>query len=355
MFHKLTRNRAVLLSTVGLMALAGCGGNDSGATPAGSGPATDSPLYSLYQQAKTEGKLVIYCAEDPASCAGQADAFEKAFPGIQADSLKLVSATLGTRFSTEKASRAPTADVLLSSDFGFLADSNAKGLTVAWQKADVPGFADLPAKWVDQDIGAPYTYVVWGIAYNTDLVTADEAPKSWTDLLDPKWKGKMIQPACSVSTATAVAWGTIAENVSPDFLSKLSQQGIAQSASGMQGASTDVGSGEHAVQAVANAGNVTTLKDKGAPLGINYPDNTTGPAYGAGLNADPAHPSAQKLFAAWLISKDGSQALFKANPQSVSPYASPEGVKSVAPNFKYFKDPYYTQVLGKDGLNCLSP
>ena len=357
MLHKLARNRVVLLSTAGLLALAGCGGGNSApeSAAAGTGPAPDSPLYSLYQQAKSEGKLVIYCAEDPASCTGQAEAFQQAYPGIKADSLKLVSATMATRFTTEKASHAPTADVLLSSDFGFLASANEKGLTTPWQKADVPGFADLPSKWVDKDIGAPFTYVVWGIAYNTDLVNADEAPRNWSDLLDPKWKGKMIQPACSVSTATAVAWGTIAEHQSSDFLSKMSQQGIAQSSSGMQGASTDVASGEHAVQAVANAGNVTTLKNKGAPLGINYPDNTTGPAYGAGLNGDPAHPSAQKLFAAWLISKAGSEALFKANPQSVSPYASPEGVNAVAPNFKYFKEPYYSQVLGKDGLNCLSP
>jgi iron(III) transport system substrate-binding protein len=355
MLHKLARKRAVLLSTAVLLAVAGCGGGNSAPESAGSGPAADSPLYSLYQQAKTEGKLVIYCAEDPASCAGQAKAFEQAYPGIKADSLKLVSATLGTRFSTEKASRAPTADVLLVSDFGFLSTANAKGLTTPWEKVDVPGFSDLPSKWVDKDIGAPFTYVVWGIGYNTDLVTSDEAPRSWSDLLDPKWKGKMIQPACSVSTATAVAWGTIAEHQSSDFLSKMSQQGVAQSAAGMQGASTDVASGEHAVQAVANAGNVTTLKDKGAPLGINYPDDTTGPAYAAGLDADPAHPAAQKLFAAWLISKAGSEALFKANPQSVSPFASPEGVNAVPPNFKYFKEPYYSQVLGPDGLNCLSP
>jgi iron(III) transport system substrate-binding protein len=352
MFRQRARNRVVLMSAVSLLALAGCGDNKSDAEPAaGTGSQANSPLY---QQAKSEGKLVIYCAEDPATCTGLGDAFEKAYPGIEVDSLKLVSATLGTRFTTEKASRAPTADVLLSSDFGFLANANAKGLTVAWDKADVPGFAELPAQWVDADIGAPYTYVVWGIAYNSDLVKAEDAPRTWTDLLDPKWKGKMIQPACAVSTATAVAWGTIAEHVSADFLSKMSQQDIAQSASGMQGASSDVASGEHPIQAVANAGNVKTLKDKGAPLEINYPENTTGPAYGEGLNADPAHPNAQKLFASWLISKEGSAALFKANPQSVSPYASPAGVTVVPPNFKYFKDPFYSQVLGKDGLNCLT-
>jgi ABC-type Fe3+ transport system substrate-binding protein len=141
---------------------------------------------------------------------------------------------------------------------------------------------------------------------------------------------------------------------SAKFLQGLSTQDMSENTGGEEGASAEVAAGEYALQPVANAGNIAALKQKGAPIAITFPADTTGPPYGIGLNAQPGHPAAQKLFAEWLISKAGAAALHAANPYSVSQYAGPANIKSVTPNLAYFNDPGYTQVLGPKGLNCLS-
>lgn len=355
-------NKAILSVAAGsmlaLMTACGSSSGGSGAASTNGGESSslgpNASVKSLYTQAKAEGKLTIYCAEDPDTCTDLGKAFGRAYPGITVNSLKLLSATLATRFTAEKKAHAPTADVLLASDFSFLSQANKQGLTVPWAKANVPGFGKLPKKWIYSADGDPFTYVVWGIAYNTSMVKASQAPKQWSALLNPRWKGKIVEPSCSVSTIAAVAWGTIAEHQAPGFLQKLAKQGMSENANGESGAVSQLAAGEFPIQAAANNGNVTQLKGQGAPLAISYPTDTTGPAYGEGLDSHPADPAAQRLFAAWLISPAGSKAMFSANPQSVSPGASPVGITSVPPDFKYFNEPYYSQVVGPNGLNCLN-
>lgn len=291
------------------------------------------------------------------TCAGLASAFEKAYPGITVDALQLESATLGTRFTAEKKAHAPTADVVMLSDFTFLSTAQKSGLLSSWSSADIPGYTSIPKQWLDPVTGDPFTYVTWGIAYNTQMVTGSKIPKTWSDLLEPQWKGKLVESACTVSKSAAVGWGTIAAHVpggSSSFLRALSKQSMSENSGGEEGASAEVAAGEYPVQPVANAGNITALKQKGAPIAIVFPAGTTGPPYGVGLNAQPDHPAAMKLFAEWLISRTGAEALHAVNPYSVSEYASPSGINSVTPDLSYFNGPGYNQVLGSQGLNCLS-
>jgi iron(III) transport system substrate-binding protein len=367
MRHQISRKIVVLGTLAIIPVAAGCSSGSSSSSvnqgtaassqPASSTSAGASSGGSPYSQAKAEGNLTFYCAQDPVTCAGLGSAFQKAYPGITVDALQLQSATLGTRFTSEKEAHAATADVVMLSDFSFLSTAQNEGFLLPWSKADITGYSDIPKQWLDPVTGDPFTYVTWGIAYNTQMVSASQVPKTWSDLLDPQWKGKLVESACQVSKAAAVGWGTIASYVpggSAKFLQALSKQNMSENTGGEEGASAEVAAGEYALQPVANAGNVTALKQKGAPIAITFPSDTTGPPYGVGLNAQPDHPAAQKLFAQWLISKAGEEALHAANPYSVSQYAGPATIKSVTPNLAFFNDPDYTQTLGPQGLNCLS-
>src|SRR5207249_10024560 len=64
--------------------------------------------------------------------------------------------------------------------------------------------SDLPTRDSDGVLSPSYRQVVVSVLYNTRLVKAEEAPKSLADLLDPKWKGKIVMPDPNVHTTTAV-------------------------------------------------------------------------------------------------------------------------------------------------------
>jgi iron(III) transport system substrate-binding protein len=359
-----TRTRtitAVAFLVLGLV-ISACSGGAS-TTPAASSAAAATAsaaasqnsdaaaLADLYAKAKTEGSVLFYCAEAQSECDVIGNGFNAKYPGVTAQSIRLVSATAVTRFIAEKAAKAATADVLLISDFAFLNTSNQQGLTMPWSNAGIPGYASFPKAWVAPVYDVPYELNVLGIAYNTKLLTDAQAPKQWADLLKPEFKGKLNAPSPVVSSAVALLFGTMDQHAGvDDFLGKLKAQKVNFVASGMTGASASLAAGEYSVQAVANPAPIGDLIAQGASVKMVYPKDAVGLPEAFVLNAQPAHPNAQKLFASFLISKEGNEAIVKSTPTVATAYKQPDGITVAAPDFKFFDPANAKLVLGRLGF-----
>ena len=112
------------------------------------------------------------------------------------------------------------------------------------------------------------------IAYNTNLVKPEDAPKSFADLLDPKWAGKMVKGHPAYSGTIMTATFQIVRELGWDYLEKLSKQRVMQVQS-----STDppkkLALGERAVMADGNEYGVVLLKEAGQPVEPVYPTEGT--------------------------------------------------------------------------------
>ena len=99
------------------------------------------------------------------------------------------------------------------------------------------------------------------IGYNTNLVKADDAPKSFADLLDPKWTGKMVKAHPGYSGNVMSATFEMARDIGWDYFEKLAKQKIMQVQS-----STDppkkLALGERAVMVDGNEYNALILKEE---------------------------------------------------------------------------------------------
>ena len=108
------------------------------------------------------------------------------------------------------------------------------------------------------------------IAYNTNLVKPEDAPKSFADLLDPKWAGKMVKGHPAYSGTIMTATFQIVRELGWEYLEKLSKQRVMQVQS-----STDppkkLALGERAVMADGNEYGVVLLKEAGQPVEPVYP------------------------------------------------------------------------------------
>ena len=164
------------------------------------------------------------------------------------------------------------------------------------------------AEYRDPD-GMSATSRIWlsSIAYNTNLVKPEDAPKSFADLLDPKWAGKMVKghPAYSGTIMTAT-FETVRE-LGWDYLEKLSKQRVMQVQS-----STDppkkLSLGERAVMADGNEYGIVLLKEAGQPVEPVYPTEGTPTISGpTGIFASAPHPNAARLFQAWLHTRETQQ------------------------------------------------
>src|SRR5262249_36890208 len=133
----------------------------------------------------------------------------------------------------------------------------------------------FPADYRDPD-GMFVTTRVWlsSIGYNTAQVKPEDAPKSFADLLDPKWTGKIIKAHPAYSGTIMTATFQMARDLGWEYFEKLAKQKIMQVQS-----STDppkkLALGERAVMADGNDYNLIQLKEQGAPVEVVYPTEGT--------------------------------------------------------------------------------
>jgi hypothetical protein len=139
---------------------------------------------------------------------------------------------------------------------------------------------------------------VWlsSLGYNTNLVKPEEAPKSFADLLDPKWMGKMVKAHPAYSGTIMTATFQIVREFGWQYLEKLAKQKVMQVQS-----STDppkkLALGERAVMADGNDYNLIQLKEAGQPVEVVYPAEgtplVTGPS--AVFNSAPNPNACSKI------------------------------------------------------------
>ena len=265
-----------------------------------------SPLnQALIDAAKKEGGVVFYAAEELDVATKVATTFEAKY-GIKVTVERSGGERVFQRLMQEVSTGINAADFVTSSNRSHF---------VAWKREKIlaPYMTEDLMKWpADQrdpdGMFASGTGTLTVLAYNTKLVKAEDAPKSFKDLLDPKWKGKIAlgHPAYSGSILSAVY--VLAQKLGWDYFKQLATQDIMQLQSGTE-PPKKLAVGERQVM-FGSEGTSWTLMDAGEPLSIIYAsEGTPGVSGAAGILGKAPHPNAARLFAQFFYSKDGMQIL----------------------------------------------
>ena len=280
---------------------------------------------ALVEAAKKEGKVVWYTSLILPSAEKVAKLFEAAYPGIRVDVNRTGSQRILQKILQEQQAGIKNADVVHTSDAGHFVLLKDKKLLLRY----VPqGIDKFPAGFKDKDgyyFGLRATVNV--IAYNTKAVSAADAPKTWKDLLDPKWKGKLVTAHPGYSGVISTHVLALVNLFGWDYFKQLAQNKvmITQSAADPQ---TVVASGERAIAVNGGDYGAYQLKKKGAPIEIVYPKE------GVPLVVSPTaivtsapHPNAAKLFTDFTFTREVQQAM-----------ADSEGLYTGHPEVKYPTD-----------------
>jgi iron(III) transport system substrate-binding protein len=151
------------------------------------------------------------------------------------------------------------------------------------------------------------------IGYNTNLVKPEDAPKSFADLLDPRWKGKIVKGHPDYSGTIFTATFQLARDLGWSYFEKLAQQNVMQVQSALD-PPKKLALGESAVQADGVDSDLLLLKEKGAPVDAVYATEGT-PLITApsGVFQSAPNPSAARLFQSFLFSVEAQQVLVDAS------------------------------------------
>jgi iron(III) transport system substrate-binding protein len=278
------------------------------ATRVAAAPPAEAVTPALIEAARKEGKLAFYTAMDLPVAEKFAKAFEAKYPGVVVRVERSGAERVFQRIAQEQASNIRAVDVVNTADAAHLIVWKRNGWLDAYVPEDVA--RHFPAEHRDPD-GTSALTRVWlsSLGYNTSLVKPEDAPKSFADLLDPKWSGKMVKAHPAYSGTIMTATFQIARDLGWGYLEKLAKQKIMQVQS-----STDppkkLALGERAVMADGNDYNLIQLKERGQPVEVVYPAEgtpfVTGPT--AIFKAAPS-PNAARLFQSYLHSREGQQLL----------------------------------------------
>lgn len=318
----------LVLFTVAAVLLAGCQPRTStpakppaatpGSAPQAGAPVSGTEWQKVAEAGQKEGKLSIYASGiQPATVKALSDAF-KARYGIAVDWITGQGASNLEKIKTEQASRAYNADLYFA----------GPGLWVAARDAKV--LAPMKELPVTRETGVwrthPHSFdpqgrlfvlgldevPVGGVSYfiNSKFVTADKEPKSWQDLLNPQWKGKilMFDPTIGGPGADLMVLLRRGGIVGIDYFEKLAKQnpGFIR---GYREQVEAVNSGEYYIGIGDTFGLFAIpLVEAGAPLKKMFPrEGVSVPSMSFAQVANAPHPNAARLFVNWALTKEGQE------------------------------------------------
>src|SRR5256714_5722271 len=269
-------------------------------------PPSEPITPGLIEAAKKEGQVIYYTSTDLPVAEKLAKAFEAKYSGIAVRVERTGAERVFQRIGQEYASNIHAVDVVNSSDAAHFIVWKRDGILAPYVPEDVA--RHYPAEHRDSD-GLFASWRVWlsVIGYNTKLVKPEEAPKSFADLLDPKWSGKIVKGHPGYSGTIMTATYQISRDLGWEYFEKLARQKVMQVQS-----STDppkkLALGERAVMANGNEYNLFQLKEKGEPVEIVYPTEGTPLIVGpSGVLKDAPHPNAARLLQSFLFSVEAQQ------------------------------------------------
>jgi iron(III) transport system substrate-binding protein len=258
------------------------------------------PSPELLQAAKKEGKLVWYTSMAIDTSKPLLDVFLKQYPFIQAELVRAGEEQLLNRILTEARAGKSFFDVVSSSAIQVLASRNfLSPYASAESNAYVAELKDPQSRWT-----AVYNNNLVPV-YNTKMLPEKEVPKDYPDLLDPKWKGKMLMDSTDYDWygTLAVVWG---REAAMHYMERLAQQAPAwRRGHGL--VAQLIAAGEVPLGWAYNF-RVERMKSEGAPVewvASFNPIVTT--INGVGLSAKASAPNAGKLFIDFILSKKGQE------------------------------------------------
>ena len=253
----------------------------------------------LEEGARREGAILVYTTGTQIK--PLLDRFEQKYPGVKIELVRASSADTARKVVEEYRAGYHKVDMFELATHGLVVprDENILQPFASPELAAFdPDAVESKRQWVV--VRESYT----GIGFNSKLLPTDQAPTTYQDLLDPKWKGKM---ALSGVSTTAVNWvGTMVIAKGEAFVRKLGAQNIRVYNLTGRALANLMTSGEVMLSPTIYNSHVAASAAKGAPLGWFAPGPVPVTDSAVTIARHAPHPHAAMLLIDFLMSKEAA-------------------------------------------------
>jgi len=256
---------------------------------------------SLVEAAKREGEVVYYASMNLSEANALVVEFEKRYPFIKVKLNRTGSEKLLTRVLTEFRAKKMLADVIQTVEFSMHL-FNRSGALARY----VPQSNGLyPKEFKEDGFWTTVYYNAYVTGYNTRLVPARQLPKTYEDLLDPKWKGKLLMEGTKADWFAGMLQ-IMGQERGLKYMRDLAKQQPSPR-EGHELLAQLVVAGEGAFDINIPAASVERMKERGAPMDWIALGTVPAVMVGAGVANGAPHPNAARLFLEFCLSREGQK------------------------------------------------
>ena len=283
----------------------------------------DGLQRTLVEAARKEGKMIFYTSVETEFARSLTGAFEAKYPFIKTDIFRSTHDKIFSRMNIERQTSTYVADVVSVGEFetyhmqkkGFLQPYKSPHAAVYPE-----GFKDPNGYWTDLYDNLIVT------AYNTHRVKRDELPKRWEDLLQPRWKGRMVLDQ-NEDRWFANMIHFMGEKKGMEFMQTLAKQEVAIRG-GRSLITQLLSAGEFDLQIVAYWYRPYLMKKQGAPVDWLGLEPAIVALHPISIVERAPHSSAARLFIDFALSEEGQRVFLKRGREPAMPGLRPEGYPS---------------------------
>jgi iron(III) transport system substrate-binding protein len=261
--------------------------------------------------ARKEGEVIWYTSMSLTDFPKIVAAFEKSVPYVKVRTNRLSQSSIMPKIDTEGRAGRFAVDVVGSAPMEMW-ELKQRGYSAAYLS---PELKEFPSGSFDpQGFWSSLEVTPLVLAFNTNLVPPADAPRSYQDLLLPKWRGKMNFGSDEYAWFSVLLDG-MGKAKGLDYMKALSRQQLH-----VPGGSSIMRvqlmlAGESAIVIAARGRRVTELKEKGAPIDYRLLDPYPAEPNGLALMRRSSHPHASILFIDWMLSEEGQTVLAQQIPR----------------------------------------
>lgn len=269
------------------------------------------PSGSRVQAAEPSGTVTHYIATPLVFQNPVVAIFNKEYPNIKVNLERNDTYVLYQKIVTEANAGKVNGDMCGLTDFLIIQDLRKKGMLAEYAPPDDNGF---PAAFKVKGYIYPYYLMFVTPIYNTKLVSKEDLPKSWMDLLDPKWKGKLCSTTPAFGGTSWILYYFLRKNFGLDYWKKLAQQDVTIYETSATAASQKVITGEN-LMLIDTPHLIGYVQRKNKePIDLVYPKEGVPFSMEAmGLLKGGPNPETAKIYLTWLLSRKGQTAMCLQN------------------------------------------
>lgn len=291
--------------------------------------------------AKKEGKVVLYTSAPLSAAQKFVNAFQEKY-GITVELFRTGGVQVLRRFLMEQEAGHAGADVLVTSDLAAAIDLKAKGMFIPFKPA---GLDQVPESIRDADSHfVPQRVSIISIYGRTDMVPPAEMPKTWDDLLNPKFKGKLVMTNPSFTSLQLAVVAMLSRARGWDFFDRLNKNDV-MVVQGNEQALNLVKTGERPIAAGADSQYANIARLAGHKIENVFPaDGTFAIPSMTAVVKGAKNPNAAKLLAEYTLSREAetlwpASGIYAARADVDPPAGSPpiKDIKVIPMDYTYIQ------------------